>query len=105
MKYFNNLFLHQGGLNVINDPLDSSDEKELDEEIAKESACIRILDCSQTSIYHTKGNRSYGGGLKCRHSLFARLLFATNRPKNLDFDKLIISVQQKLIFCQSEKVI
>ena len=28
-----------------------------------------------------------------------------HRPKNLDFDKLIISVQQKLIFCQSEKVI
>ena len=31
--------------------------------------------------------------------------FVCYRPKNLDFDKLIISVQQKLIFCQSEKVI
>ena len=35
MKYFNNLFLHKGGLNVINDPLDS-DEKEIDEKELEE---------------------------------------------------------------------
>ena len=32
MKYYNKLFLKKGGLNVINDPLDSSEEKKLDEE-------------------------------------------------------------------------
>ena len=32
MKYYNKLFLKKGGLNVINDPLDSSEEIKLDEE-------------------------------------------------------------------------
>ena len=47
MKYFNNLFIHKGGLNVINDPLDSSEEKELDEENLEEEERIYKKYCSK----------------------------------------------------------
>ena len=46
MKYFNNIFLHKGGLNVINDPLDS-DEKEIDEKELEEEERIYKKYCSK----------------------------------------------------------
>ena len=47
MKYFNKLFLQKGGLNVINDPLDSSEEKELDKKELDEEEKIYKKYCSK----------------------------------------------------------
>ena len=46
MKYFNDIFLQKGGLNVINDPLDS-DEKEIDEKELEEEKRIYKKYCSK----------------------------------------------------------